>query len=504
MRRGWGFLGVLLLGWALGQGLNLGFRDTPLAEALRLAFAASGENVLLVDLPGVKVTLEAQGVPRDELVRTLLASYAPGHTLVRLPGGLWVVAPKERAKELVQKEMRVYENLPPGLKEAFPGVSFMDLGKGRTAVLASPEEHQEIGRLVAQALPLVAVRTFPVVAEEAANLVKEAFPEVSAQYVRASRQLVVKGDPRTLVEVRALLAQSNLLGNPPEERLEIFSLRYLEPGKALEALKGLVDGETLSALKGDENLRILYGRVGPEEAERVRKALALLDQPKPQVELLVRIEQVDENLARSLGIDWQALSGGLTASILGGQLTLGLDTQANAALRVLAGLKAAEAKGASRTLVNTRLVTLDREAVRLVSGGKLLLPQQGPTPPGGGPGGQPAGYFAVEFGLTLDLTPQVVGEEILLKANVVLGSPPTSGPGGGVSIPAQSLGTTLRLKPGTTAVMGGVVTTLNSESTQGVPILSWIPLVGELFKVRQDSTSRSVVLVFVSAQPVTP
>lgn len=497
------FILALAPALALGGKVDLVFRDTPLAEALRLTVAASGQPVLLVEVPPVRVSLEAKGLPVEEVLNSLLSGYAPSHGYAELPGGLVVVAPKERLKELRPRELRVYEKLPAGVKEAFPGASFVDLGEGRVAVLATREDHTAIQALLEGATPLVSVRTFPVVSEEAASVVKEAFPGVSAQYVRASGTLVVRGDPRVLVEVRDLLAQSGLLGRAEKPSLEVFSLRFLSPDRALEALKGLVSEEALAALKPDANLRILYGPVSPEAARAIRAVLSLVDRPKKQVELLVRIEQVDEQKARSLGIDWQLLSGRISAALLNGSLSLGLDTAANEALKVVGALKAGENNGVSRTLVNTRLITLDGEGVKLASGGKLLLPQQ----IGGSGGNQPAGavgYYTVDFGLTVDLTPVVAGEEILLKASVGLGGAPTSGPSGGVSVPSQNLGTNLRLKPGTTAVMGGVVTTISSESVQGVPLLSWIPLVGELFKTRQNSSSNSVILVFVSARPVEP
>ncbi len=100
----------------------------------------------------------------------------------------------------------------------------------------------------------------------------------------------------------------------------------------------------------------------------------------------MRVEQVNEQDARSLGLDWSATGGGLALSVLQGGLELSLDPGASAALRPLSTLKALETQGRSRTLINTRLVALDGTSVKPPVRGKLLLPQ---LTGGGGQGQAP-------------------------------------------------------------------------------------------------------------------
>lgn len=501
-------LPVWVMAWALQGTVDLAFRNTPLPDALQLLGRTVGQPVLLVEVPRVAVTLEVSGLPAGEVFRALLNSYAPGFGFVELPGGLLVVAPRDRLGDLVQREMRVYEKLPAGASQLVPGAFFLDLGGGRTAVLASLEQHRLLAQLSQESTPLKAVRAFPVRSEAAAAVVKDVFPEVAAQHVKETGVLVVSGDPRVLVEVRDLLLASGLYGSPLPEQLpalRVFDLRYLSPEEALALLQGLLPEALVKALQGDKNLRALYGRLTLAEAEQVQAALRLVDRPRRQVELQVRIEQVDEQRARALGVDWQVLADGLAAVVSQGAINLNVDTAVTQALRAVAALRGSEGSGLTKTLVNTRLFALDGQEVSLTSGGRLFLPQMTSAPSGtDGVGGGNAGYFAVDFGLRVRLQPLVAGDEIVLSAQVGLGGTPTSGPAGGVSIPSQDIQATLRLRPGSTAVLGGVVSTVSNESVQGVPVLSWIPLLGELFKARQVSDSSSVVLVFVSAKPVEP
>jgi type II secretory pathway component GspD/PulD (secretin) len=484
-----------------------------LPEALNLVGRAAGYPVLLVDVPRVPVTLEVPGLPVEEALRALLSGYAPGLGYAELPGGLLVVAPKDRLAEFARREMRVYEGLPAGAAQVVPGAAFLDLGGGRVAVLGTPEHHRLLVQLLQEASPLVAVRSFPVRSEAALSVVKDAFPGVSAHHVKETGMLVVRGDPRTLVEVRELLESTGLYGSPSPDQnpaLRVFELRYLSPEEALGLAAGLLPEALVKALQGDKNLRALYGRLSAVEAEQVRDFLRLVDRPRRQVELQVRIEQADEQRARALGLDWQVLANGFAAAVAQGAFNLSVDTAVKQALQAVANLRASEGSGLTKTLVNTRLYALDGQEVSLTSGGRLLLPQlvAAPSPGGGASGGGAAGgaggYFAVDFGLRVKLRPVLAGEEVVLSAQVGLGGTPTSGPAGGVSIPSQDVQATLRLRPGDTAVLGGVVSTVKNESTQGMPLLSWIPLLGELFKSRQASDSSSVVLVFVSAKPVEP
>jgi type II secretory pathway component GspD/PulD (secretin) len=51
---------------------------------------------------------------------------------------------------------------------------------------------------------------------------------------------------------------------------------------------------------------------------------------------------------------------------------------------------------------------------------------------------------------------------------------------------------------GGTMVIGGIVTQDKSESTQGVPFLSHIPLLGWLFKREQDSDDKRTLYIFLT------
>lgn len=481
--------------------VDLAFQGTPLRQALELWGQAAGVQVVPLELPQTKVELSLKGVPAPQALRLLLEAGGKGLAWAEVAPGLVVVGPQERVAPLLQREARVYEKLPAGAASAFPQIRVVDLEGGGKLVFASPEDHAGLERLVAEATPLVAVLSFPVRSIEAKALVESLFPGIAAQYIRETGVLLLRGDPRRFPEVREALEAAGLLGRSAEDTptLRVFSLRYLEPKQALEALKGLHGEEAVKGLVADDALRTIYGLLSPSRAGLLQASLALLDRPQPQYEILVRVEQMDEVTAKQLGLDWSLLQGGLSVALTQGKLSLRLesDRQGN---RILGILAAEETKGTTRTLVNTRLVALEGRTASVRSGGQLLLPQQAPSGQGSGSGGI-QGYTAVPYGLSVSLTPRSAGKgETLLDVAVDLGGTPGQGPSGGVSIPSQTVKGILRLREGTTAVLGGVITTVQRQSDTGIPVLSWIPILGEIFKTRQQGENRSALLVFLTVR----
>lgn len=487
---------------ALPQGeVDLVFQGTPLRQALELWARAAGVQVVPLDIPQTRLELSLRGVPIPQALQVLLEAGGRGLAWAEVAPGLVVVGPQERVSPLLQREARLYERLPAGVASAFPRIRVVDLEGGGKLVFASPEDHEGIERLLAQSAPLVALVSLAVRSPEAKALVESLFPGVSAQYVRETGTLLLRGDPRRLPEVREALEVAGLLGRTPEDppALRLFPLRHLDPKQALEALKGLYGEEAVKGLVADEGLRTLYGVLTSSQAEALQSVLALLDRPQPQYEILVRVEQVDEATARRLGLDWNLLQGGFSVALTQGGLSLRFESggQGNSILGVLA---AGETRGTTRTLVNTRLVTLEGRTASVRSGGQLLLPQQG-QPGQNQDRGAPQGYTAVGYGLSVALTPRSAGKgEVLLDVAVDLGGTPGEGPGNGVAIPSQAVKGILRIREGITAVLGGILTTVQRQSDTGIPVLSWIPILGDLFKTRQEGENRSALLVFLTVR----
>jgi type II secretory pathway component GspD/PulD (secretin) len=77
--------------------------------------------------------------------------------------------------------------------------------------------------------------------------------------------------------------------------------------------------------------------------------------------------------------------------------------------------------------------------------------------------------------------------------------------GGGVNVPdinTQELNTTVIVPDRATILLGGLVTQQDNKNVAGVPFLSTIPLMGNLFKSTSDITDRQELVVMIQPSVV--
>lgn len=511
MKRWFHFLAVFLTSLSLAlpsEPVSLRFEGVSLRAALDLWAKAAGVRVLLLEQEAAPVTLDLAEVPADRALWAILQAAGGKLDYVEVEGGLVVVGPRDRVRQLRPGVFRLYERLPKEVMSLFPEAVVMEVSGAGLLVYASPEEHERIASLASSLASFAGTVSFPVRSPKAKDVVEALGLGVSAFYVEEAGRLVVRGDPRQLVAVKEALEAAGLYGEAERAEpavLRFFPVRYREPKEALEVLKEQLGEEAVKGFVADEVLRGLLGAATARQAERVSRFLEVYDRPARQYEILVRVEQMDEQAARSLGINWEGALGAFSVGVAEGGLSFGFDLATRSALSLLSSLAALETKGLSRTLVNTRLVAVDGREATVRSGGQLLLPQAPQAQTGGGTGGSaaPGGYLSVPYGLNVKVSPRGLGEgEVLLDVAVSLGGTPASGPGQGVALPSQDVASRLRLPLGSTVVLGGVITEVQQEGVRGVPVLSWIPLLGELFKQRTGGTNTSAVLVFLTVRPL--
>lgn len=94
------------------------------------------------------------------------------------------------------------------------------------------------------------------------------------------------------------------------------------------------------------------------------------------------------------------------------------------------------------------------------------------------------GFIAEDNTFTLNLEPEV--SDAVVSVN---GNPTTN---------VRRVSTTVRIKPGETIAIGGLVQETTSRRVQKVPILGSLPIVGELFTNRQNSSDKSEVIILIT------
>jgi pilus assembly protein CpaC len=165
-------------------------------------------------------------------------------------------------------------------------------------------------------------------------------------------------------------------------------------------------------------------------------------------------------------------------------------------------IKALKSHGFFQSLAEPNLIAYNNEEASFLAGGEIPVPiVQGAT-------GTVTVQFK-EFGIRLTFKPTIAGDVIRLKvkpevstldfANGITLS--------GFRIPALSVRraeTDVELRDGQSFVVAGLLDNLTQENGSEIPILSKLPIIGNLFKSKADSTERTELMVLITPRLVQP
>ncbi|MGA3159424.1 MAG: type II secretion system secretin GspD [Steroidobacteraceae bacterium] len=104
-----------------------------------------------------------------------------------------------------------------------------------------------------------------------------------------------------------------------------------------------------------------------------------------------------------------------------------------------------------------------------------------------------------EVGTILDVTPQInQGDAVLLKIDLESSSLSTSaGDAGSLITNKRTISTSVLIRDGGTLVLGGLIQDSTTNTQNSVPLLGKIPIIGELFHVRNTSKTKTDFLIFL-------
>jgi len=273
----------------------------------------------------------------------------------------------------------------------------------------------------------------------------------------------------------------------------------------------------------------------PDRVKIIEKLIETLDVPNPQVSIEARIVEATSNFVRNLGIQWgfraiaDAYYGNQTSlqfpnsisvdgSKISGILAKGLEGPVGGyainlpapifdsamgisfgnvldTFRLDMALSALETSGEGRIISAPKITTQNNMEAEIIQGRQIPV--------------QTVANFTVttryvNAALELRVTPQITAEgTIIMKieirnnaadfANLVNGIPP---------IITQSASTTVMVKDGGTAVIGGIYRMEDTISRSRVPFLHKIPIIGNLFKSFSRTRQNRELLIFITPRIV--
>ncbi|HZH76763.1 MAG TPA: type IV pilus secretin PilQ [Archangium sp.] len=282
----------------------------------------------------------------------------------------------------------------------------------------------------------------------------------------------------------------------------------------------------------DQRTNVLIVKDIRTNIEKARALVRSLDTQTPQVLIESRIVEANTSFSRELGVQWggQAAASpatgnatGLifpnTAVVTGGiegnapglaenpnfavNLPVGAGLGSGGALGFVFGsaggalalnlrLSAAENEGIVKTISAPKVTTLDNNTARISQGVSLPFSQVSAAG---------ANTTFIEARLSLEVTPHVTQDgSVLLNINASNNQPDAanSGANGQPAIQRKEATTQVLVKDGDTTVIGGIYVRRGSSTSNSVPFLSKIPVIGLLFKNLRERDDRQELLIFIT------
>jgi len=299
-----------------------------------------------------------------------------------------------------------------------------------------------------------------------------------------------------------------------------------------ESIHSLIPGEDITIRSVDGSL-VLGGRVSTaSRAEKARALAAALtgnnkDQPivnqmsvatPNQVNLRVRIAEVNRTVLKALGFDWNNSTfapdllkhGSLTINtqpVVSQQNTFTFGYN-NAGVNISATLDALAQEGLITTLAEPNLTALNGQTASFLAGGEFPIPVAVQPPSGGG-----VAQVTIEFktfGVSLDFTPTILDADHLnLKIRPEVSSLSSNGAvqTNGFTIPALTVRraeTTVELGSGQSFALAGLLQNTNEQDISKVPWLGDVPILGQLFRSDRFQHNETELVIIVTPYLVKP
>ncbi len=301
-----------------------------------------------------------------------------------------------------------------------------------------------------------------------------------------------------------------------------------------QQLQALFPGENINVGVSDEAV-VLSGNVSSnqvmlrageiaEASSSKLKVINLLQLPggseSQQVMLQVRFAEVNRRAAEQLGVSFFTGAGGYKDYVARGTTQQfaapNFDTDKggltfsdylnlfvfNTKHDVGAVIKALQTKGFLQSLAEPNLIAYNGQEASFLAGGEFPVPiVQGVT--------NAVTIMFKEFGIRLSFKPTIAGDMIRLKVKPEVSS--LDFVNGitlnGFRIPAlitRRAQTDVELRDGQSFAIAGLLNNLSQDDTAAIPILSRLPIIGNLFKSKSETAERTELMVLITPRLVRP
>lgn len=345
---------------------------------------------------------------------------------------------------------------------------------------------------------------------------------------RTNSLIIVAQAPR-MQQIELLIEQLDVqqpmkAGNVNVVYLENASAEQLAESlrQALSGLRtaGALDEDGQVQISADEGTNALIIAASAQDFETIQGIVKKLDIFREQVLVEMMILEISQDSLNEIGIDWATLDRAVTDSVRGfGATNFNLRTRfeqgqleglAVGAWREVAGdvqigaiLHALDKKSGVNILSTPHVLTSNHNTARIVVGEnrpfvtRSRITEDDPATPT-----VVQTFEYKDVGITLEITPHIsqggnVRLEIFSEFTKLIEDVTVDSLGTPITAKRQAE-TVVAMQSGKTIVIGGLIRDDKVTVRQGIPIVSELPLVGNLFSYQRDRIEKTNLLIFIT------
>jgi len=286
-------------------------------------------------------------------------------------------------------------------------------------------------------------------------------------------------------------------------KIRSFQLTNTDAKQILTMLKTLLKTKDLFI---DEKTNTVVMRDTPEAIRLAEKLVATQDTAEPEVMLEVEVLEVGRNKLRELGIRFpDSLTLVQPAGTLQQLQDLNTSTIQTTPISATINLKLEEAD--SNILASPRIRARNREKAKILIGSRVPVITNSVTPVASGTSVVTGSVQYLDVGLKLDVEPNVhldgdVAIKIMLEVSNIIREVTNTTPGqsGTVAyeIGTRTASTVLRLRDGETQILAGLISDDERSTSNKIPGLGEIPIIGRLFSSNKDDRKKTEIVLSIT------
>ena len=283
--------------------------------------------------------------------------------------------------------------------------------------------------------------------------------------------------------------------------VNVFKLNYAKAEDVKTALDSILDGDKKISIDPITN-SILFSGSSTDE-ERVRSAIKAMDVATKQITLEAKIIAINKEDSKNLGINWNwdkipqnsednNNGGGNNddEEDFGGVVHFGASYE----FRFNATLNALFANGKAKILATPRIITVPGKEASIFIGDHIPVLtekiENGVTV-------NTTEY--VDAGIKLTYTPLVSEDDMITSAvHTEVSTAALVSEIRNYKITSRTADTYVRMRNGETLIIGGLINEEEQKNIQKIPFLSNIPILGELFKNRSNTKTKTEVMMILT------